>query len=202
MNKRTQATDVVLLNQRDNVVIALRDLSPGDEISNVESPLTGSVQRGHKIARSAIAKGDNVYRYGQIIGQAKCDIGAGEHVHVQNLGMGDHQQDYAFATAAKDLAAIDQIRTFQGFRRSDGRVGTRNYVGIVTTVNCSGSVARFIAEAAEKSGLVDRYPNVDGVVPIVHGTGCGMSGPRTTDTGRCSARCRAMPSIQILPGSC
>lgn len=86
-----------------------------------------------------------------------------------------HKHDYAFASDLRPLAPLRTERTFLGYPRADGRAGTRNYVGIVTTVNCSGSVARFIVEAAEKSGLVDRFENVDGVVPIVHGTGCGMS---------------------------
>ncbi|MEJ2037181.1 MAG: altronate dehydratase family protein, partial [Maritimibacter sp.] len=133
------------------------------------------IPRGHKIATAQIAKGEFVLRYGQIIGQAKTDIAPGDHVHVHNLGMGVHTQDYAFASQNAALPAIDEERTFQGYHRADGRVGTRNYIGILTSVNCSGSVAKFIAEAAEKSGLLDEFPNVDGIVPIVHGTGCGMS---------------------------
>ncbi len=168
--------DVVKLNPRDNVVIALRDLNAGEQPVLVPVPLTASVSRGHKIAVVSIQAGENIIRYGQIIGQAKCDIAPGEHIHVHNLGMGAHQQDYAHASANAPLPALTEERTFDGYHRSDGKVGTRNYIGILTTVNCSGSVARFIAEAAEKSGLLDSFPNVDGVVPIVHGTGCGMSG--------------------------
>ncbi|WP_170545926.1 UxaA family hydrolase [Ruegeria arenilitoris] len=172
----TATRDTVKLNPVDNVVIALRDLHAGDQPFGLTSPLTGPVHRGHKIAIDAIAAGENVIRYGQIIGQAKNDIKPGDHVHVHNLGMGAHQQDYAHASANTPLAPLDEGRTFQGFHRANGKVGTRNYIGILTTVNCSGSVARFIAEAAEKTGLLDSYTNVDGVVPIVHGTGCGMSG--------------------------
>ncbi|WP_120634916.1 UxaA family hydrolase [Ruegeria sp. EL01] len=168
--------DVVRLNPADNVVIALRDLSNGDQPAGVPTPLPGSVSRGHKIAIAPIPAGENVIRYGQIIGQAKMNIAPGEHIHVHNLGMGDHQQDYAHASANTPLVEIDESRTFQGYHRADGNVGTRNYIGILTTVNCSGSVARFVAEAATKSGLLDEFPNVDGIVPIVHGTGCGMSG--------------------------
>ncbi len=169
-------SSTIRLHADDNVVIALRDLEAGTVIENGTVTLTQSVSRGHKIATRAVAKGAHVYRYGQIIGEAKADIAVGEHVHVHNLGMGDYKQDYGFASASTPLPPIDEGRTFMGFKRADGRVGTRNYVGIVTSVNCSGSVARFIAEAAEKSGMLDEFPNVDGVVPIVHGTGCGMSG--------------------------
>ncbi len=176
-NMTLQATthDTVKLNPDDNVVIALRDLQAGDQAFELAAPLTGSISRGHKIAVAPIALGANVIRYGQIIGQAKANISVGDHVHVHNLGMGAHQQDYAHASANTPLAGISENRTFQGFHRADGKIGTRNYIGILTTVNCSGSVARFIAEAAEKSGLLDEFPKIDGVVPIVHGTGCGMS---------------------------
>jgi altronate hydrolase/galactarate dehydratase len=133
------------------------------------------VARGHKIAACSIAKGEAVRRYGQIIGAAKTDISIGEHVHSHNLGMGNHVQDYGFASEYEPLPAIQSDRTFMGYHREDGRVGTRNYIGILTSVNCSGSVARFITEAAEKSGLLDSFDNVDGIVPIAHGTGCGMA---------------------------
>ncbi|MDO6590041.1 altronate dehydratase [Loktanella sp. D2R18] len=168
--------DVICLHDDDNIVIALADLDAGTVVDGVAVPLIGSIKRGHKIARDAIAKGANVIRYGQTIGQTKADIAAGEHIHVHNLGMGDHTQDYAFASEAKPVVHASDSRTFDGYHRADGGVGTRNYIGILTSVNCSGSVAKFIAEAAEKSGLLDSFPNVDGIVPITHGTGCGMSG--------------------------
>ncbi|KJZ18313.1 UxaA family hydrolase [Loktanella sp. S4079] len=167
---------VICLHDDDNIVIALADLKAGTTVPGVAVPLVQSVQQGHKIARRPIAAGHKVIRYGQTIGQAKQDIAAGEHVHVQNLGMGEHAQDYAFASEVRELPPIKEERTFLGYPRADGRVGTRNYIGILTSVNCSGSVAKFIAEAADKTGLLDAYPNVDGIVPITHGTGCGMSG--------------------------
>ncbi len=167
---------VIRLNPADNVVIALCDLGSGAAVPHVVAPLAGPVSRGHKIAVVAIAEGANVLRYGQIIGVATRPIAAGEHVHVHNLGMGEHERDYAFSTDRRALPAPDTLRYFNGFRRADGGVGTRNYLGILTSVNCSGSVARFIAEGVEKAGWLDEFPNVDGVVPIVHGTGCGMSG--------------------------
>lgn len=172
----TQLSRMLILHPQDNVAIALADISAGevDSVSGVK--VMQSVKQGHKIAIAAISAGQNVLRYGQTIGQATADIAAGEHVHVQNLGMGEHTNDYAHATEAKALAASPDERTFDGYHRSDGRVGTRNYLGILTSVNCAGSVAKFIAEAAEKSGLLDDFPNIDGIVPITHGTGCGMSG--------------------------
>lgn len=171
-----QDAKVIRLHSNDNVVIALRDLAAGETIDN-SSVVTGQpVPRGHKIAVREIDAGTNVLRYGQIIGQAKQRIAPGEHVHVHNLGMGLHTQDYGHATHSTPLAPANEQRVFAGYRRADGRAGTRNYIGILTTVNCSGSVAKFIAEAAEKNGFLNQYPNIDGIVPIVHSTGCGMSG--------------------------
>ncbi len=167
---------MLTLDPLDNVAIALDDIGAGELGGQGGVTLLQSVKRGHKFAISPIKAGENVLRYGQIIGQATSDIDVGAHVHVQNLGMGDHAQDYAHASEAVALAPALEGRTFDGYHRADGRVGTRNYLGILTSVNCSGSVAKFIAEAAEKSGLLDAFPNIDGIVPITHGTGCGMSG--------------------------
>jgi len=172
----TPVPDAIRLNPADNIVIALRDLGSGSTVPDVAAPLAGPVSRGHKIAARAVAQGENVIRYGQIIGVATRPIAAGEHIHTHNLGMGAHEQDYAHATEVRPLPAPAEPRTFLGYHRTDGGVGTRNYLGILTSVNCSGSVARFIAEGLEKAGWLDDFPNVDGVVPIVHGTGCGMSG--------------------------
>ncbi|WP_417246465.1 UxaA family hydrolase [Celeribacter sp.] len=172
----TERPRMLTLNPQDNVAIALDDIAAGDLGMPEGVTLLQSVTRGHKVAIAPIKAGENVLRYGQIIGQATCDIAVGEHVHVHNLGMGDHSQDYAHASEAVAIEAIPEVRTFNGYHRADGQVGTRNYLGILTSVNCSGSVAKFIAEAAEKSGLLNDFPNIDGIVPITHGTGCGMSG--------------------------
>ena len=169
-------TQAIRLHPQDNVLIALRDLVAGEVLPDLAVPLTEPVPRGHKIALEAVAAGANVIRYGQIIGAASQPIAPGAHVHVHNLGMGAHEQDYAFSTDLRPLPVVAGPRQFMGYHRADGGVGTRNYLGVLTSVNCSGSVARFIAEACEKQGWLDAFPNVDGVVPIVHGTGCGMSG--------------------------
>lgn len=167
------ADSIIRLHDGDNVLIALTDLAKGAEVGGLTLP--GPVPRGHKIAARAIARGENVIRYGQIIGQATEGIPAGDHVHSHNLGMGPHSTDYAIGTACRPLPPLEPMM-FQGYHRPDGTVGTRNYLGILTSVNCSGSVARFIAEAAEKDPVLNAMPGLDGVVPIVHGTGCGMSG--------------------------
>jgi altronate hydrolase/galactarate dehydratase len=168
---------VIRLHPSDNVIIALADLAAGTALPGLAAPLPQAVPRGHKIATGAIATGARVVRYGQIIGVATQDIAAGAHVHSHNLGMDPaHDLDYAFASEHPRLPLVNEQRHFMGYHRQDGSVGTRNYLGILTSVNCSGSVARFIAEACEKSDWLRDFPNVDGVVPIVHGTGCGMSG--------------------------
>ncbi|ROU00230.1 UxaA family hydrolase [Histidinibacterium lentulum] len=167
--------DWVRLGATDNVLIALRALEPGTVLTDGLSALE-PIPAGHKVASQAIPKGACVFKYGQIIGTAFEDIPAGGHVHVHNLGMGDHSRDYAFASDARALVPVDAPRRFEGYHRPSGRVGTRNYIGILTSVNCSGSVARFIAEEVAGRAVLDAFPNVDGIVPIAHGSGCGMAG--------------------------
>jgi altronate hydrolase/galactarate dehydratase len=169
------ADGAIRLHGSDNVVIALQDLAAGAVVEAVPTPLPGAVPRGHKIATRVIATGEQVIRYGQIIGQATADIPAGAHVHSHNLGMGAHSSDYAIGSECRPLPPLEP-RSFLGYHRPDGTVGIRNYLGILTSVNCSGSVARFIAEAAERDPVLATMPGLDGIVPIVHQTGCGMSG--------------------------
>jgi len=172
----TQTVQAALhLHARDNIMVALRPLDAGAEIASGVR-VSEQIPSGHKVAIRAIAAGEAVLKYGQVIGFASQPIAAGMHVHVHNLGMGAHKQDYGFGSAVTALPdAVDRAE-FRGFHRPSGRVGTRNYLGILTSVNCAGSVARFIAEECERQGWLRDFPNVDGIVPIVHGTGCGMSG--------------------------
>lgn len=171
-----QREAVIRLHPADNVVIALEDLPTGSTIDGLSTATLSAVPRGHKLATRDIPQGATILRYGQIIGEATRSIRAGEHVHSSNLGMGEHQQDSAFGSDMVQLPSVAKQATFEGYHRADGRVGTRNYLGILTTVNCAGSVAQFIAEAVNRAGLLDRYDNIDGIVPISHSTGCGMSG--------------------------
>jgi len=162
------------LHEGDNVVIAMGTLEEGARIDAFGLTTGSQIPLGHKIALAPIAAGDTIIKYGQIIGTASQDIAAGEHVHTQNVSMAEFDRDYAYGQHAKETAFVPEGEraTFQGYRRPDGKVGTRNYVGIVTSVNCSATAARLIAREAEKRGLLDKYPNVDGIVPIVHGAGC------------------------------
>ncbi|MHA1157503.1 MAG: UxaA family hydrolase [Alphaproteobacteria bacterium] len=176
LSNRAAAPRTIRLNARDNVVVAIDPIQPG---AIVEAKAANNrVPKGHKFATADIAVGEPIIKFGQIIGQATTAISAGDHVHEHNCGMGAYERDYRFAEAAvaeKVLPEAEQ-RTFQGFRRANGRVGTRNFIGILTSVNCSASVARFIAAAVNTSGMLDDFPDIDGVVPFVHGTGCGMAG--------------------------
>src|SRR5260221_4060019 len=130
------------------------------------------VPAGHKIAVRAVEKGKAVHRYNQIIGFATQAIAAGDHVHVHNVAMGDFQRDYAYCALTRATEFFPEQKTFLGIVRADGRVATRNYIGILTSVNCSATVARMIARHFENR--LDDYPNVDGVVALTHKTGCGM----------------------------
>jgi altronate hydrolase len=166
-------TLVVRLHPLDDVVIACREVPPGTWLETEAVRVRQVIPPGHKIAVREINLGDAVRRYNQIIGFATQPIVAGEAVHVHNLGMGDFERDYAFCVDAKPTVPIRPEATFQGIRRANGWVATRNYIGIVSTVNCSATVSKKIAAAFEGAGLRG-YPNVDGVVPLTHGTGCGM----------------------------
>jgi altronate hydrolase len=162
------------LNPKDNVIVAVDPVSPGIKAQDVAA--AGRIPRGHKMAIRAIAKGEPVLKFGQIIGFATEDIAPGTHVHTQNCGFATFERDYAFAQDAKreQILPVESQATFQGFRRASGKAGTRNYIGVVTSVNCSATVARFIAEEVTRSGLLKDYPSVDGIIPLVHSTGCGI----------------------------
>lgn len=160
------------LDPTDNVATAIRPLAAGDQGACQPIP------RGHKMAMAAIARGAPVRKYAQIIGFAAEDIPAGAHVHTHNLEFRNVDATYEFATNLRPVAPVAVPDTFMGYRRANGRVGTRNYIAILTSVNCSATAARKIAQHFTPERLAD-YPNVDGVVAFVHGTGCAMGGDGT-----------------------
>ncbi len=169
-----QAADLIIrLNPADDVVIARVEIPAGTVIvrENVRAEVT--IPAGHKIAVRGIEQGQPVKRYNQIIGFATKAIRPGEHVHVHNLAMGEFERDYAFCADVKPIDYVEPRATFQGIMRPDGRVATRNYIGILTSVNCTATVARMVADHF-RNNLHD-YPNVDGVVALTHKTGCGMA---------------------------
>jgi altronate hydrolase len=173
MNKTKPMT--VCLNVQDNVAVALASLAHGDMIDPGGIISNANVPAGHKIAICEINAHDPVRKYGQIIGFASNDIQTGDHVHTHNLEMGDFIRDYSFGADARFTEVItrEERAKFNGIVRRDGRVATRNYIGVLATVNCSASVACFIADSFTRDILAE-FPNVDGVVSLGHGTGCAM----------------------------
>ncbi len=165
--------ELALMHDTDDVYVALSDLTAGQVVSAAaQAPvtLTRDLPRGHKVARHGLEVGDLVHKYGQVIGVATQAITVGEHVHTHNLGMPGRDTRVAEDTHAGTAPRQSARRTFRGIRRSSGQVGTRNYIGILTTVNCSATVAQHIARQFD---FVD-LPGVDGVVPLTHGSGCGL----------------------------
>lgn len=160
------------LHPTDNVGVAIQTLTAGTQAAPLDVVAIEPIPRGHKLASQPIARGQRVLKYGQVIGVALTDIAAGAHVHVHNLAVSEDRLPAQTPAPSPNNTAA---RSFMGYRRGDGRYGTRNYVAILTSVNCSGTVARLIAEEAQRSGLLRRFPNVDGIVPIAHASGCGMA---------------------------
>jgi altronate hydrolase len=162
------------LNTADNVVVAVDPIAQGASVEGVTAQ--ARIPRGHKMATARLAKGEPVRKFGQIIGFAHADILPGEHIHSHNCDFAAFERDYRHAEDAQpeDVLPAEQRATFQGFRRASGRAGTRNYIGILTSVNCSASVATFMAKEIERSGILADYPNIDGVIPLVHGGGCAL----------------------------
>jgi len=161
------------LNPADDVVIACRELEAGTNLLQENVVCRERIPAGHKVATRAVAAGEPVRRYNQIIGFATRPIAAGAHVHVHNLEVRDFARDYAFGEAYKPTKFVAEPATFQGIVRPDGRVATRNYIGILSTVNCSAHVAKRVAAAFTPEALAS-HPNVDGVVALTHTAGCGM----------------------------
>ena len=164
------------LNALDNVIIAVDEIPAGAQ-PDADIVARERIPRGHKMAVAALDAGDAVRKFGQIIGFASRPIAPGEWVHEHNCAVREFSRDYHFGEDARSetIAAVEDQPTFLGFRRKNGKVGTRNYLAILTSVNCSATTARIIAREVERSGLLADYPNVDGVIPLVHGTGCGMA---------------------------
>ena len=163
----------IILSGLDNVAVACQPILSGEALANGALAVE-KIDQGHKVSIVPIKSGDEVVKYGQAIGRATQGIGIGQHVHSHNLAFFDDRLS-AGGHAPPILATDeDKHRTFMGYRRPDGRAGTRNFIGILASVNCSTTVCRSIAEAANRLVLPD-FPGVDGFVPIVHGQGCGMS---------------------------
>jgi altronate hydrolase len=171
------------LRPADNIAVAARPIPGGTEVQFDGRAITlpGPIRLGHKFAVSPIKEADPVLKYGQIIGFAGRDIALGEHVHTHNVKLGKFDRDYAYATETPaPLPPPAEYRTFLGYDRGPSRpdhlrYGTRNYIAVISTVNCSAATSKYVAEKVRASGILDKFPNVDGIVPIIHKHGCAMA---------------------------
>ncbi len=172
-----QDCPLVRLHPEDNIAIAKRFVAKDVVLrfAHEGSVLTtkDAIDLGHKMALVAIPKGQPVRKFGQMIGFATEDIAPGDWVHSHNLGVGELHLDYAYASAVPPDPTPITGRTFQGYRRKDGRAATRNYVGLVSTVNCSATTSKYVAQAISPL-ILEQFPNIDGIVPLVHKGGCAM----------------------------
>jgi altronate hydrolase len=168
------APRVIRLHATDNVVVSVDPIEAGAVVENV--PAKARVPRGHKMATTGIPQGSPILKFGQIIGFASKTIEPGEWVHEHNVEMHDFERDYRFAEDAREetVLPVAEQATFQGYRRANGKVGTRNYIAVLTSVNCSATVARFMAEEINRSGMLRDYPHIDGIIPLVQGGGCAL----------------------------
>lgn len=170
---------VIRIHPADDVVIARRQLVSGTVIASERGlVVSGLVPPGHKLAVRAIRAGQPVRRYNQVIGTAKVDIAAGQHVHTHNLAFSDFARDAAVGQGTHPTEPEATPATFQGIVRADGRVATRNYIGILSSVNCSATVARAIADHFRRDlrpQALQAYPHIDGVVALTHGAGCATA---------------------------
>lgn len=178
---RTARATCLRLRPDDDVAIATTDLAAGADVvvGRDVLRLRDDIPAGHKVALAHIAAGGPAHKYGQVIGVASDEIWPGQHVHTHNLVFAEFQRDYAFGSDLGRPPPAPSVgpAAFQGIVRADGRVATRNYIGILTSVNCSATVARMVAaNFGAGTGRMGRFPNVDGVVALTHGSGCGMAG--------------------------
>src|SRR3954447_18048224 len=166
----------VHLRPEDNIAVAARHLQPGLEVQSYGSTFTLAkrIGLGHKVALRPIRTGEAIYKYGQIIGFASENTPAAAHVHVHNVTPGAFERDYAFCRDCPPPPAPAEPRFFMGYDRGDGRYGTRNYVAVSSTANCSASTSKYISERVRATGLLKSSPTVDGVVAITHKAGCAM----------------------------
>ena len=175
MSENSEAT--ILLNANDNVAVARRSIPAGGATGRGDLTALELIGRGHKVALKLIRSGDEVLKYGQVIGIATQDIEPGRHVHLHNLAMvpSEHAHQFSVDIEEKGMVPEADRRTFMGYDRGLGGVGTRNYIGVIASVNCSATVSRYIADYFNKQGGLEGFDNVDGVVALTHGGGCALN---------------------------
>jgi len=179
------ADSLLVLKETDNVAVARAPLADGTIVTVGDRRLTihGDVPAGHKVAISDIETQAPVFKYGYQIGVASEQIKAGDYLHTHNVQFSSHTKPSPddFGTRSHELPGLPARTTFLGARRSDGRTATRNYIAVVSTVNCSATVCRMIEDEARRRDLLRDYPNVDGVMAVTHTLGCAMPVGRGTD---------------------
>lgn len=168
---------VLQLKAGDEVAVALRDIRIGEPLSPFDLRAVSDIPFGHKVAVRPLDKGEVIHRLGQPIGLAIEPVAAGSHVHLHNMGFEQSMAGHAIGTRLSNATRrpASDIPTFDGYLRPDGKVGTRNYVGVLTSVNCSALVARMIADHFRDPSRLAPYPGVDGVVALTHKSGCSVA---------------------------
>ena len=172
---------IIHLHESDNVAVLIEPIVKDQKLetyngSGLSVIAREDIPKMHKVAVKPIANGESILKFGQFIGYAYGNIAAGQHVHTHNCVVGEFEKDYAYC---RDVRPTDFISganqaNFAGFRRSNGKIGTRNYIGVLTTVNCSATVAKQIAAHFSSPEALAQFDNVDGVVALTHESGCGM----------------------------
>ncbi len=166
--------NIIKLNKNDNVAVTTFEISPQTKIASQGIVSIDTIPFGHKICLKSINKGEPIIKYDQVIGFASKSIKPGEHVHSHNLEFREFSRNFSI-TEKKNINSEKSNLFFEGILRDNGEVATRNYIGIISTVNCSATVSKAIAEKIKYSQILKDYPNIDGVVAITHSTGCGMN---------------------------
>ena len=178
MSTEANVPSLLRLHADDDVAVARLALAAGAELAAPGGSILlvlDDIPAGHKIATRALAAGAPVRKYGQVIGVATTAIAPGQHVHVHNLGMADAHPVHSVGGAYVPTTPVADPATFEGYVRAGGSVGTRNFVGVISSVNCSATVCKAIEKAFAGAAMAE-WPGVDGVVAITHGGGCGISG--------------------------
>jgi altronate hydrolase len=170
--------NLIVLNGNDNVGVSQFIIPEKTKIEGHDISTLDPIPFGHKVCLKEIKKGDPIIKYDQIIGFALNDIKPGEHVHSHNLEFREFKRETSFHTKKNSNEEKSNI-FFKGILREDGKVATRNYIGILSTVNCSATVTKMIAGKINNSKILEEFPNIDGVVPITHSTGCGMGSDKS-----------------------
>jgi galactarate dehydratase len=170
----TLGPKILILSENDDVAVAVNDIAKGTTLHDCGITTRKTIPRGHKVALKGLAIGDVVRKYGQIIGCAAAEIAPGEHIHDHNLtleGVTARMKSLPKSPATLEIEGLPE--EFSGYNRKNGLTGTRNYIALVSTVNCSATVCKRVAEHFQRSDKLDAYPNVDGVIAFTHGLGCG-----------------------------